>query len=285
MVPSGARPHKGRGGAGGGVGARAGRQLTTAWLLAALWAGACGPAGASEAKPAPARAFDHTHAAWTKLLAAYVDDGVVDYSGLRAHGRAALESYLEELAAPRSMEGWTREQQMAFWINAYNAWTVERVLEAWPVKSFKKLDWPRGPWKREFVRLGLSPEPVSLDWIEHEVLRKRYAEPRIHMALVCASRSCPALRSEAYVAARLDAQLEDQARRFVGDPAKNRLDAEAGVLWLSKIFDWYGEDFERGGGSVRAFVAAHLPADAAARVRDGSLDIRWLDYDWSLNGR
>lgn len=229
--------------------------------------------------------FDQAHAAWTEILRAHVKDGVVDYSAIRASARPALTRYLDALASVQRMDGWTRHEKMAFWINAYNAWTVERVLDGWPVKSIKKLDWPRGPWKKKFIRLGLREGPVSVDYIEHEVLRARFVDPRVHAALVCASVSCPALLAEAYVGERLSAQLEAQMRAVVRDPTKNRLDAAGGVLWLSKIFDWYSSDFGKDAATVREFVARYLPADAARVVEERQPEIRFLPYDWGLNGK
>jgi hypothetical protein len=131
---------------------------------------------------------------------------------------------------------------------------------------------------------------VSLDDIEHAMLRApgRYDEPRLHFALNCASIGCPALREEAYTAERLEAQLEAQAVRFMADRTRNRWNAARGRLELSKIFDWFGDDFRAGGGSLAAFVARHADrlADAPAdreRLRSGRVDIAFLDYDWSLN--
>jgi len=121
--------------------------------------------------------------------------------------------------------------------------------------------------------------------IEHKILRARYTEPRIHFALVCASESCPPLRPEAYRAADLDHQLDDQARTFLRDPAKNRYDADQGVLYLSKIFSWFEGDFEAHSASVSAYVEPYLLVEAGQAVRSGDVPIRYLPYDWSLNGR
>jgi hypothetical protein len=264
-----------------------GRSRANRLMLAALFA-VLMTADVTAAAPATAVApagFDQSHAAWTEILQAHVKDGVVDYSAMRAGARPALARYLDALASVTSLDGWSRQEKMAFWINAYNAWTVERVLDAWPVKSIKKLDWPRGPWKKKFIRVGVHDGPVSLDWIEHDVLRARFVDPRVHAALVCASASCPALLSEAYVAARLNAQLEAQMRAFLGDPTKNRLDPASGVLWLSKIFDWYGGDFGKDRAALRGFVARYLSASDARAVEERQPEIRFLDYDWSLNGR
>ena len=182
---------------------------------------------------------------------------------------------------------------MAFLINAYNAFTVELVLTRYPkLASIKELGgFLQSPWQQKFV--PLLGETVSLDGIEHQMLRARgrYDDPRIHFAVNCASIGCPSLREEAYVAERLDAQLDEQARRFMSDRSRNRWSVAAQKLELSKIFDWYGEDFQlghRGIGSVKAFCAgfANELADAPAdreRIRSQRVAVSHLAYDWALN--
>ncbi len=239
-----------------------------------------------------ALAFDH--GAWDSLLKRHVQPvrgGVateVDYAGM-ARDRVALKAYLDGLAAVRNEEfsRWPKPERLAFLINAYNAWTVELILTAWPdVKSIKDLGTLfRSPWKKEFIPLLGATR--SLDDIEHGLIRAKgvYAEPRIHFAVNCASIGCPALRPEAYTAARLEAQLADATRLFLSDRSRNRL--EGGEFKLSSIFKWYGEDFERAGGLNR-FLAAQGEALGLAEtqrqaLRDGRLEIDFLDYDWRLN--
>lgn len=230
---------------------------------------------------APAR-FDHDHAALAPLLRAHVRDGLVDYKAL-SQDRARLDAYLAGLAAVDSQAGWTADQRFAYWINAYNAWTLQLMLDNPDVASIRDIGWPFSPWKRTFIPLTpLRGAVISLDSIEHEIIRVEHPDPRLHMALVCASRSCPPLRAEPYVATRLDAQLDDQARIFLNDPSKNRVDVSGGTLHLSKIFSWYGGDFDKVGG-VNAFVARYLPAEQAEAVRGDGLTTQWLSYDWSLN--
>nr|MBP6544776.1 DUF547 domain-containing protein [Piscinibacter sp.] len=180
-----------------------------------------------------------------------------------------------------------------FLINAYNAFTVELILTRWPkLESIKDLgSLLQSPWKPKWV--PLLGGKVSLDDIEHAMLRQRgrYDDPRVHFAVNCASIGCPALREEAFDAARLDAQLDEQALRFMSDRTRNRYDAAAGRLQVSKIFDWFGEDFRlghRGIASLPAFLAryAEVLADAPAdreRIRSGQAGIGFLDYDWKLN--
>ena len=236
-----------------------------------------------------ALALDHSHAAWNALLQRHVvvlDGGKasrVRYAGMEAD-QAALERYLGELSAVKQAEfdRWTRDQQMAFLINAYNAFTVRKVLTRYPdIKSI----WDFGkifgnPFKdRFFVLLEKSS---SLDEIEHETLRKKYRDPRVHYALNCASVGCPMLREEAYVGARLERQLEEQAARFLSDRSRNRL--AGGRLELSKIFDWYKDDFEpRPAYFARYAKALADDPEGQALIAAGKAPITFLDYDWSLN--
>ncbi|MGQ0751409.1 MAG: DUF547 domain-containing protein [Betaproteobacteria bacterium] len=261
-----------------------------------------GLAGAVGAIPVFAQ-FDHQHGRWTGLLARHVvliDGGKgsrVRYDAL-ARERAALKLYLESLSKVTEQEfrSWTKPQQLAFLINAYNAATVEKILMRYPdIKSI----WDFGrlfghPFKDRFIRL-LGRE-MSLDNIEHDTIRAdaAYEDPRIHFAVNCAAVSCPMLREEAYVADRLEKQLEEQTVRFLSDRSRNRYSAKAGALEVSKIFDsapWYGGDFRRGWKgytSLEQFFAsyAHLLADDPAPqnlIRDRRAPLRFLDYDWRLN--
>ena len=238
-----------------------------------------------------AQGFDHSHKAFDSLLKKHVvlvDGGkasqvrYVDF----ARDRAALKAYLDVLSAVPEAEfrGWTRPQQMAFLINAYNGYTVELILANYPLKSIKDIgsDLFSNRWKKKFFKL--FGQDSYLDQIEHEMLRKpgAYNEPRVHFAVNCASIGCPMLREEAFVAERLEAQLEEQARRFLSDRSRNRL--AAGRLEVSKIFDWFKEDF---GVRERFFAkyAAQL-ADGAEQqklVADGKAPLSFLDYDWTLN--
>jgi len=265
-----------------------------AWLGLAL-AGAAGWAlssGAAQAQPV----FDHGYAAWNTLLRQHVrwlPDGKqsqVDYRGFAAD-RAALKPVLDALSAvtQTSFDSWNRPQQMAFLINAYNAFTVELILTRYPdLKSIKELGGLiQTPWKRKFF--SLLGEQRHLDWIEHEQLRPRYKEPRIHAAVNCASIGCPALRDEAFTAARLEEQLEDGMRRFMADRTRNRVRGDR--VEVSMIFRWFREDFEQGHRGWRRVedVFAHyadLLSDQSAereRLRERALRVAHLDYDWSLN--
>lgn len=244
--------------------------------------------------------FDHQHATWTALLRKHVrllrggQATQVAYAGFKAD-RVALKAYLDSLSAVTSaaFAGWTKAERQAFLTNAYNAFTVELILTRYPdLKSIKDLgSLLSSPWKPKWI--PLLGAKVSLDDIEHAMLRRRgdYDDPRVHFAVNCASIGCPALREEAFVAARLDAQIDEQTLRFMSDRTRNRFDAQRGRLELSKIFDWYGDDFRlghRGIVSLPAFAARYADqlADAPAdreRLRAGGVDIAFTDYDWALN--
>lgn len=247
-----------------------------------------------------AQSFDHRHAAWSQLLAVHVvllrngQASEVRYAGI-SEQRENLRRYLASLSAvTRSEFAWfTKAQQMAFLINAYNAFTVELVLTRYPrLQSIKELgNLLSSPWKPRWIKL--LGETVSLDHIEHGWLRKRgvYDDPRIHFAVNCASIGCPMLREEAYAHDRLDQQLDQQTRRFISDRTRNRWNEQLGRLELSRIFDWYAEDFRlghRGIDSLHRFVSEHaqLLADKESdrvRLRSSQLAIHYLDYDWRLN--
>ena len=256
---------------------------------------------------APAQEFDHSHAAWDGLLKKHVvviaggKASQLRYAGM-AQDRAVLKAYLESLSRVSEAEfsGWSKARRMAFLINAYNAFMVEKILTRYPdiasVWDFGRIF--GNPFRDDFF--ALFGRRFTLDGIEHDLLRKpgAYDEPRIHFAVNCASVGCPMLREEAYFAGRLGAQLEEQARRFLADRTRNRFDPKSGKLEVSKIFDWYKGDWERGargfdGGtppinSRAEYFAryARLLADEPAhqqRIIDQKADIGFLDYDWMLN--
>lgn len=269
---------------------------TTVTRRRCLLALAAMPLGARAQAPL----FDHGHAAWTVLLKKHVvllrggQASQLRYAGM-ATDRSALKSYLDSLSAvdDATFKSFTRPQQFAFLANAYNAFTVELILTRYPdLKSIKDLgSLLQNPWKPRWVPLLGSK--LSLDDIEHGQLRQRgrFDDPRVHVAVNCASIGCPALREEAFTAERLDAQLDQQMQRFMSDRTRNRYNAGRGRLEVSKIFDWFGEDFRlghRGVTSLPAFLGRYAdqltdtPADRD-RIRAGQVDIAYLDYDWALN--
>ena len=255
---------------------------------------------AALALPVRAEAFDHRHTAWATLLKKHVvlqgggKASQLRYAGMAADG-AARKAYLAALSAVGTAEfdGFSKPQQQAFLINAYNAFTVDLVLTRYPkLASIKDLgSLLQSPWKQKFV--PLLGNTTSLDGIEHDMLRVRgrYDDPRVHFAVNCASVGCPMLREEAFVAERLDAQLDEQAQRFLSDRSRNRWNPANGKLEVSKIFDWYGEDFKlghRGIASLPAFLAryanqlADAPADRES-IAAQKVPVSFLDYDWRLN--
>lgn len=252
------------------------------------------------AATAPAQSsFDRSHSSWNRLLGTHVEwnragtSSTVDYAGF-ARDRNALRRYLDSASSVEAAEfaQWPQRERQAFLINVYNAATVELVLTRYPkLTSIKEIGGFFGsPWKQQVM--SLLGAKRSLDDIEHVLLRgaKDYAEPRIHFAVNCASIGCPALRPEAYVGARLDAQLDDQTRRFLRDRTRNKHGAGNAALRVSKIFHWYAGDFEAHSGSVRSFLAKYsaelgLDAAAAKKLREGRLGVSFTAYDWNLNRR
>lgn len=260
-----------------------------AWLVAVAAAAAAAAAPRGEAVP-----VSDAHRDWNELLRRHVRGGFVDYDGFQ-RDRSLLARYLSGLA-PRPRAALQAPDEIALWINAYNAATIdlilrERAARGGRLRSIRDIPsaWSRPRW----TILG---EERTLDEIEHEILRKRFREPRIHAALVCASRSCPALRASAYQGAFLDAQLDSAARRFVLDPTRNRFRPEGGRVRLSRIFDWYGKDFVgssrdsvlerrygRERGAVLAFASKYLPAEDTRALRAARVRLEFLPYDWTLN--
>lgn len=230
----------------------------------------------------PAQAFEH--GPWNALVQKHVvllpgkHASQVDYAGM-ARDRAELQGYVDSLSKVPAAEfnGWPKHERKAFLINAYNAFTVEKILTRWPdiasIWDFGKFF--GNPFKDDFF--SLFGDKYTLDRIEHGTLRQpgAYDDPRVHYALNCASIGCPMLREEAYDAARLDAQLDEQALRFLGDRTRNRY--REGHLEVSKIFDWFKEDFL----PYEKYFAQYAQA---LGFPGGPAPIDFLDYDWSLNG-
>ena len=244
-------------------------------------------------QPAYAQGFDQSHKAWDVL----VKKNVVLLQGGRASqvryaefakDRAALKAYLESLSKVPEAEfnAWSRGQRMAFLINAYNAFTVEKILTRYPgLKSIRDFGTVFGnPWKDKFFTL--FGRDWTLDQIEHETLRKpgSYDDLRVHYAVNCASIGCPMLREEAYIAEKLERQLEEQAVRFLSDRSRNRFNPENARLEVSRIFDWFKEDFGvRESYFARyAGVLAETPAQQKT-VSEAKAALSFLEYDWSLN--
>lgn len=241
---------------------------------------------------AGAQDFDHNHTALTKLLSAHVKGDRVNYKALGKQ-RGELKAYLSSLSAvqPKAFKAWTREQRFAFWINAYNGYTLELILDEYPLKSIKDIGgwFSAGPWEKRFIPLQKladlgSSKKMNLETIEHKILRPRFKDPRMHAAINCASIGCPPMRAEAYVAGKLEKQLSEQVSIWLGDALRNQYDATAKRVKISKIFDWFDEDFGKQDAAVLAWIAKHGPAATVAWMKDGrGIKLSYLKYDWKLN--
>ena len=236
------------------------------------------------------RGFDHGHSLWgTVLEERWHPGGLVDYAGL-VQDRGSLNRYLRslEVVAWEDFRQWSRRQREAFWINAYNAYAIQLILDHYPVDSIKDIgSLFSSVFSKEFIPLQhLSPrhdDLLSLGDVEHEVLFPSSRTPLFHFGIVCASTSCPELRSEPYVASRLDEQLAGQARRFFADPTRNAQAFDGRTLYLSKIFDWAEDEFETYPGGIPALLKEYGPPGVADDERLARPRIKYLKYDWSLN--
>lgn len=242
---------------------------------------------------------------YAALLKAYVDEqGMVNYRGLKADGDG-LNAFAEAMGRldPRTYEQWSERQKVAFWLNAYNALTLKAIIDNYPIKPTfpARLRHPRnsirqikGVWTK--LKFRVMGEMTTLDAIEHEVLRKEFAEPRIHVALVCAAMGCPPLRNEPYRGEALDEQLGDQARQFLANREKFHIDRGKGRVYISPILKWFGEDFVKAYGTTTEFagqgeteravlnyISRHLNEQDRRYLATGKYKIKYLDYDWSLN--
>ncbi|MEM6735190.1 MAG: DUF547 domain-containing protein [Bacteroidota bacterium] len=221
-----------------------------------------------------------SHTTFDALLQKHVDDkGLIDYKGLKAD-RSELKMYLSQLESNPPQKDWTESEKLAYWINAYNAYTLELILSYYPVKSIKdigstiKIPFVSTAWDVKFINIG--NETYDLNNIEHGIIRKEFDEPRIHFALVCAAISCPKLRKEAYLPETLDEQLTIAANEFLSNSQKNEF-KNAKSAKLSKLFNWYKGDFDND-GSLIAYINKYAPIKLAQDAK-----IRWQEYDWSLN--
>jgi hypothetical protein len=246
--------------------------LTTAILLALSLAAVTGPPAITST------AFAIDHSLFGELLKKYVKDGMVNYAGIKTE-EAILKQYLAilENVNPESL---SRNEQFAFYINAYNAWTIKLILTKYPdIKSIRELGFLNaGPWKKKVVRL--KGETVSLDYIEHDILRPRFKDARVHFAINCAAKSCPPLRSEPYLADILDQQLDHATRSFLNNPKSYRLDGKD--FFVSRIFKWFSEDFNE---DALGFYLQYAAGDFKKKLGSQSekVNVKYLDYDWSLN--
>lgn len=220
------------------------------------------------------------HKIFGELLTKYNQEGHVDYAGFKRQ-ETLLDAYLEGLAKidPDSLP---RNERFAFYVNAYNAWTIKLILSEYPgVESIKNLgSLFKSPWKKKIVKLGGMT--TTLDHIEHDILRPEFKDPRVHFAINCASKGCPPLYQEPFAGNQLEMQLNEVTRHFINNPGFNRL--EGNVLYVSSIFKWFLEDFNN---DIIGFFEQYASDRLKNQIitRRSSLNIKYLDYDWSLNGK
>lgn len=222
-----------------------------------------------------------SHEIWNGLLKKHVSSkGNVNYKGFITDS-SLLVKYLNLLSATVPDEKtWSANEQKAYWINAYNAFTVKLIIKSYPVKSIKdvgakmQIPFVNTPWDIKFIKIG--KDVYDLNNLEHSKLRKKFGDARVHFGLVCASKSCPILPNEAYTAEKLEAQLETQAKVFLSDKTRNDVSADSPKL--SKIFDWYSMDFKSKGVSLIDFINKYAPVKINANAK-----VSYLTYSWNLN--
>ena len=244
-------------------------------------ASAVAPADASASSDKGSDGFDSS--AWNSLLQKYVKGKGFRYAALHANAadRQTLRAFLSTVANADT-SGWSRNEKLAFYINAYNAYTVGSVIELWPISSVMKI---KGPDFFKGRKHRVAGRSLSLDQLENSVIRKRFREARIHFAVNCASKSCPPLARRAYTAKGLSGQLERQTKAYIRSAVK--VDSSKKIARLSKIFEWFASDFDSSGSKdgvgVRSFVAKRLRPEEAAVLRDPSTKVVFDEYSWQLN--
>ncbi|MEM1171644.1 MAG: DUF547 domain-containing protein [Cyanobacteria bacterium P01_H01_bin.35] len=230
---------------------------------------------------------------YNSILRKYVNpQGLVDYKKLKEN-RQQLDDFNAAIGAvsPSTYNSWTDSEKIAFLINAYNSLTLESIIDNYPTKSIRRIP---GVWK--IRKFDVAGEKMTLDHIEHQVLRKEFNEPGIHVALVCAAISCPQLRREAYTSKQLEKQLDDQAKNFLGNSQGFRIDSQNNAVYFSSIFKWFGQDFEKTYGqnenidglnktetSIVNYARQYVNSDAQKFLANGGYKVKYSNYDWSLN--
>ena len=211
------------------------------------------------------------HEAFDQLLEKYVNDqGKVNYQGFKADLHK-LDSYLLELKSNHPQSDWPRSQQLAYWINAYNAFTIKLILDNYPVGSITEIDGGK-PWDKKWIKLG--DQAYSLNQIENEIIRPQFNEPRIHFAVNCAARSCPPLANQAFDEDNLESLLDSQTKSFINNPAFNKLSSSS--VSVSKIFEWYAADFN----NLISFLNKYSKTTISPSAK-----ISFQEYDWKLNNQ
>ena len=232
-------------------------------------------------------AFDHEHKLFNQVLSEHYKiengQGQVHYTNIQKSPNK-LNEYLKQLenVTPKEFNQFSSKQKLSFWINAYNAYTIKLILNHYPLKSIKDIgNFFSGPWDKKFF--SLLGKKRSLDEIEHKIIRKEFDEPRIHFVVNCASIGCPNLYPEAMNAEKLEVQLIKASQSFISEQNKNEY--KGNKLYLSKIFKWYGDDFDNKYQNFRSFIAPLMTKDQKLQkeITSGKIQIKWLDYDWKLN--
>ena len=252
--------------------------VALALFFVALWLTGCSSIPATFHPKHPLPPTEMNHQLWRQVLENSVTDGLVNYPVIQNEERFGAYLRLLDRVDPTSLS--SRDQQLAFWINAYNAFAIQGILDG-------ESPAPYIGWYYYFKLHGyaVGGEMINLYDLEHAILRAQFNEPRVHFAIVCASVSCPKLQPWTYEGRQLERQLDEVAREFVNDPSRNRFDRQRKVAYLSKIFDWFREDFVASTGSVQKFVARYVqdPELAQDLIAD-MYRIEYLEYDWGLNG-
>jgi len=228
------------------------------------------------------------NAEWNRLLSNYYNPAVgFDYKSLKARDAKALETIRQQLGRV-NVGALTPKQQLAHWINVYNVNTVATIVEGYPTESIRDLSTDPiirlNVFKKERVPVGNAK--LSLNDVENDKIRDGFKDPRIHFAINCAAKSCPAIRTEAFTGEKLDAQLDAQARSFLNGPhgARFKRDGDTLIITTTKIMDWFSDDFEKWGGGKAAFIRRYVPADKQRMIDQAKdIDFEFDDYDWDLN--
>ncbi len=223
--------------------------------------------------------FDHDYKDLGVYLSKNVKDGKVDYKSIKSDPKG-VDTFLDISGKVTEAEynSWNKKEQLTFLINLYNVETIKLIIDNYPLKSIKDIG---KPWDLKVVEL--FGKKISLNSLENGLIREDFNEPRIHFALVCAAKGCPELISESYKASNLDKQLESSTRAFLSKTKINRLEISNNTIFLSPLFDWYGVDFKKKSGSVKASVLPYLTDKKLSQNEVDALEISYTNYDWSLN--
>ena len=221
-----------------------------------------------------------THDLFDQVLQEHVDEnGRVNYTKLKANPEK-FEAYLDLLVVANPTE-WSYNEQLTFWINAYNALVIKGVIDRYPITSVRNVKLFNGFFSR--LKFQVVGKTYTLDEIEHGILREEFPDPRVHFALACASSSCPPLGNRAFSAVTLEEDLETATFNFIRNPEQVRIDRSKRIVHVSKIFKWYDDDFKEGYDGVVDFLADYLPPEDAEYLLSTDVKLRYLDYDWTLN--